>query len=288
MFLALDVGNTHTVIGGFSTVGGEKSLHQKSPQKTWRISTHPFGMGVGMGVGTGDELILKLQGLLAQVDVRWSQVTGIGVSSVVPEFTRMLRGAIPEDLLHVIDWHGPFSFDLNMLAPEQVGVDRLVNAEAAVRAYGAPCIIIDSGTATTLCALAPSPRGSGGRPEYLGGAIMPSIDLMLEALVGKTAQLFHVELKPPSQAIGRNTQEALQSGIVLGCASMLEGMIGRLREELVLKCGVESIPVVATGGKAELMKALLTSTTRGVSDFDPDLTLKGICFLYDQRNKPQT
>ncbi len=253
MLLALDVGNTHTVIGCFI----EGRLHQQ-----WRISTHPLC--------TSDELRLKLKHILSFSHIKLEEATSIIVSSVVPAFTRLLQSTFPSDLLSVIHYQWPFSFNIHTDLPHQVGADRLVNAEAAVREYGAPCIIVDSGTATTLCAVA---RGKLGRPQYLGGAIFSGIELSMQALAKNAAQLFTIELTPPQKVIGSNTQEALKSGMILGYASMIDGMIRRFKTELNLT----QIPVVCTGGISHLMKGLLTECTA----FDPDLTLKGIAFLYE-------
>ncbi len=202
-------------------------------------------------------------------------VQAIVVASVVPSLTQTIReGAgdlLPQGIpIHVIDPSWPFSYSNQTDSPQQVGTDRLVNAEAAIRDYGFPCIVIDSGTATTLCGIS---KTSAGKAEFLGGAIIPGLKLSMEALAQNTAQLFKVELTPPPFAIGRNTEDALRSGLLFGYASMIDGMVRRFKEEL----GVAKLPVIATGGVSHLLKGLLREQTH----FDFSLTLRGISYLYD-------
>lgn len=253
MLLAIDVGNTNTVLGCFR---GEHLEH------TRRVSTHPLC--------TSDEFRAKLSTLFALDGLTLETFDAVVVSSVVPQFTAILRGAFKTSLLHVIDAKTPYSFSIKASPPEQVGADRLVNAEAVIREYGAPSIIVDSGTATTICAL--SRKG-----EYLGGAIMPGIELSVETLAKKTAKLFTIELLAPERAIGTNTSEALRSGILLGYASMIDGMVRRFKAEL----GEPQVKVIATGGISQLLKGLTTELTH----FDTDLTLKGIRYLHDALQK---
>lgn len=249
MLLAIDVGNTNTVLGLFL----EGRL-----QHTWRVSTHP--------ICTSDEFRAKLHTLLSIENLRADVYSSVVISSVVPPFSAMLRTAFKGTSHHFIDWQSPFSFSIQASPPAGVGADRLVNAEAAIRDYGAPCIIVDSGTATTLCAI-------NRNREYLGGAIMPGIELSIEALARNTAKLFTVELTPPSKSIGSNTTEALKSGLLLGYASMIDGMVCRFREEL----GEPQAKVIATGGISQLLKGM----TKELEHFDPSLTLKGIAYLHE-------
>jgi len=257
LLLALDVGNTHCVVGYFE---------QNSLKRTWRVSTHP--------ICTDDEFKFKLEMMLHSSGIQLEQMEAIVVSSVVPAFTRMIQTAFRSRKLHIIDHTWPFSFEVKPTPPHQVGTDRLVNAETVVREYGAPCIIVDSGTATTICAISKEPHGN---PAYLGGAILAGIELSMRALAKNTAQLFTIELTPPRHAIGSNTQDALKSGILFGYASMIDGMIRRFKSEL----GNTDIPVIATGGISHLMKGLASELTH----FDSDLTLKGIAYLYDAIRK---
>lgn len=249
MLLAIDVGNTNTVLGCF---------WDKNLKKTWRVSTHP--------ICTADEFRAKLSVLSKLEGIELESFEGVVVSSVVPPFTAMLRSAFKNSNFLVIDHRTPFSFRIKAEPASGVGADRLVNAETVIREYGAPAIIVDSGTATTICAV--SHAG-----EYLGGAIMPGIELSIEALAKNTAKLFAVELVAPEKAIGTNTSEALRSGLLFGYASMIDGMIDKFKAEL----GSRDIKVVATGGISTLLKGL----TKNITHFDTDLTLKGIAYLYD-------
>ncbi|MGE0616288.1 MAG: type III pantothenate kinase [Bacteriovoracia bacterium] len=265
MFLAIDVGNSHTVLGCF--VDGQL-------RRTWRISTHPLL--------TSDELQLKLDGLFMREGLSLSHVKSAMISSVVPPVTGAYRSLWRRTevsglkaAFHEVTDQLPFSFSIRANPSNQVGSDRLVNAEAAVREGGAPVIIVDSGTATTLCAVAPG-RG-GDRPEYLGGAILPGIELSMETLARKTAKLPSIELLPPERAIGSNTQDALRSGILLGYASMIDGMVQRFKAEL----GTRECRVVATGG----VSALLRGIAQEIDRFDPDLTLRGLVYLHESISK---
>ncbi len=253
MLLAIDVGNTHTVLGVFD---GARLLG------TFRVSTRPLE--------TSDELLLKIELFLQRLGTTLSQCRGTVISSVVPAMTEALKGALnrvekaPKAL--VVDSSWPFSFQVRAEPASSVGADRLVNAEAAVRDYGVPAIILDSGTATTLCAV-------NSAREYLGGAILPGIEMSIEALVSKTAKLYNVELRVPERAIGRNTSEALQSGALFGYAAMMDGMVARFREEL----GEPRAQVIATGGVSAHLQGIMREPMRA----DADLTLRGIRYLYE-------
>lgn len=248
MLLALDVGNTNIVVG---LLEGTRIL------KTWRVSTHPLV--------TSDELRIKISSILSFEKLEWGCWSAVAVSSVVPSLAAVLKKAFDGFHVLLIDHKSPFSFEVAANPPDQVGADRLVNAEAALREYGSPVIIVDSGTATTLCAVSRDKK-------YLGGAIMPGIELSTRALTLNTAKLFSVELLPPSNVIGGNTQEALRSGLILGYASMIDGMIARFKQAL----GEPNASVIATGGVSQLLKGLTTQSLH----FDPDLTLKGIAYVH--------
>jgi type III pantothenate kinase len=255
MLLAIDVGNTQTVIGMFANGSGSSLVHQ------WRISSH--------AERTADEMamiisqLLELQGLDADV------VDGIAVASVVPRTTAALREMSEKwfPVTTVIVEPGvrtgmPILYD----NPKEVGADRIADAVAAYDLYGGPTIVVDFGTATTVEAI--SARG-----EYLGGAIMPGIEISLDALFGRAAALRRVELVEPRNVIGKNTIEAIQSGAIYGFAAQVDGLTARFEAEL------GECTVVATGGLAGLIAPL----TESIDHHEPWLTLNGLRIIF-QRN----
>jgi type III pantothenate kinase len=258
MLLAIDIGNTQTVIGMFGTGGGSASselLHH------WRISTDADR--------TADEMALLLDQLLdlQGFDIDRT-VTGIVVASVVPR----LRAAVREmtekwfRVKTVIVEPGirtgmPILYD----NPKEVGADRIADAVAAFERYGGPTIVIDFGTATTFEAV--SDKG-----EYLGGAIIPGIEISLDALFGRAAALSRVELVEPRNVIGKNTVESIQAGAVYGFAAQVDGLCHRFEQEL------GPCTVVATGGLAGLIAPL----TESIDHHEPWLTLYGLRIIYDR------
>lgn len=258
MLLAIDIGNTQTVIGMFGTGGGSASselLHH------WRISTDADR--------TADEMALLLDQLLdlQGFDIDRT-VTGIAVASVVPR----LRAAVREmtekwfRVKTVIVEPGirtgmPILYD----NPKEVGADRIADAVAAFERYGGPTIVIDFGTATTFEAV--SEKG-----EYLGGAIIPGIEISLDALFGRAAALSRVELVEPRNVIGKNTVESIQAGAVYGFAAQVDGLCRRFEQEL------GPCTVVATGGLAGLIAPL----TESIDHHEPWLTLYGLRIIYDR------
>jgi type III pantothenate kinase len=151
--------------------------------------------------------------------------------------------------------------------PREVGADRVVNALAAATLYDGPAIVVDFGTATTFDVV--SPRG-----EYIGGAISPGIDISLEALGRRGAQLRKVELLRPRTVIAKNTVEALQSGMVFGFASQVDGIVARMIEELDVPA--QDVHVIATGGLA----AVVVDECRSITDHSPWLTLRGLELVF--------
>jgi type III pantothenate kinase len=262
MWLGIDAGNTNLVLGVFSD-------QSPRPLRTFRLSTNP--------IGTPDELRMRIRGVLSLTEgTRLDDHTPIVLASVVPAFTRVARHAYPE--LKVIDSSWGFSFRIQTENPAQTGIDRLVNAEAVVRQYGPePALIVDSGTTTTICAL-------GQEGAFLGGAILPGLKSCRDVLPAKAAQLFTVDLIPPAQAIGRGTDSALRSGVMLGYASMIEGMIERFKRELAAT-GALRPRVVVTGGTSRMLRELCPSLASPEAELDPDLTLKGIAYLYESATR---
>jgi len=265
MLLAIDAGNTHVVVGVYPTTqvirrgdNLEAGSRAVAPLASFRISTHP--------IGTDDELRIKLGKLLELESLSISRIEKIMVSSVVPQFTEILFRAFPRHEIHSIGMDGNTPFSFRIVPGAGVGADRLVNAEAVAQEFGGPAVIVDSGTATTVCAL-------NEKREYLGGAIIPGMELSLQALAKNAAQLFTVDLVAPARVIGNNTTDAIRSGVLYGYASMIDGMVARFQKEL----NAPSCPVIATGGVSRTLRGL----TQSITHFDPDLTLKGILYLYD-------
>ncbi len=251
--LCVDVGNSHTVLG---------LLDHGDVLEHWRVATDERR--------TADEWAVLVNGLLRESPVGDS-VHGVSLCSTVPavlhEWRDMLVrqfGTVP----HVVVEPGVRTgVPVLMDNPREVGADRVVNALAAARFYDGPAIVVDFGTATTFDVV--SPRG-----EYVGGAISPGIDISLEALGRRGAQLRKVELLRPRTVIAKNTVEALQSGMVFGFASQVDGIVARMIEELGVP--TEDVHVIATGGLAPIVVA----ECRSLTDHQPWLTLRGLELVY--------
>ena len=252
MLMAVDVGNTQTVLGLFEGV---------ELRGQWRISTE--------AQRTSDELAVVCAGLLDLNGLELGQVSAMIFSSVVPGLTRSYRH-LAEDVLGVPFYlvNAEIETDLKNRYddPAAVGADRIVNTVATGEHYGFPAIIVDIGTATTVEAV-------DGEGCYLGGAIFTGLYVALEALVSRTAKLPGVDLEeePPS-AIATNTPDSIRSGFVYGYAGAIDALVRRMREEL----GQEDIRIVATGGPA----GVIVRHCREIEEFDPNLTLKGLRVLY--------
>jgi len=247
MLLAIDVGNTNTVIGLFD---GETML------RSWRIKTDSRA--------TADEMWLTYRGLLQDEPA----VTGIAICSTVPTTLRELRTMLARfyaDVHSVIVEPGTKT-GVPVLTdnPKEVGADRIVNTLAAHHLFGGPTIVVDFGTSTNLDVV--SERG-----EFLGGALAPGVEISVEALAARAAQLRKVELVRPRNVIGKNTVEALQSGILYGFAGQVDGLVRRISEELGA-----SPTVVATGGLAPLV----ISESETITEHRPDLTLVGLRLVH--------
>jgi type III pantothenate kinase len=252
VLFAVDVGNTQSVLGLFE--GDELVGH-------WRISTNASL--------TGDELRVKISGLLGLEGLSWDDVGHVIVSSVVPKLTsaweEVARVACDKPPLVV----GPglkTGMSIRYDNPREVGADRIVNGVAAFARLGGPVVVVDFGTATTVDVIAED-------GAYLGGAIAPGVEASAEALFAKAARLSKVDLEAPPQVIGTNTNASMQAGLVLGEASMVDGLVRRVWSEL----GRET-DVIATGGLAERMGPLCET----ISHVDPDLTLDGLRIIYER------
>jgi type III pantothenate kinase len=251
--LCADIGNSHTVIG---------LLHDGDVVDHWRVATDERR--------TADEWGVLLKGLLNDSPVG-AALRGVSLCATVPsvlhEWRDMLR-TYHGDLPQVIVEPGVRTgVPVLMDNPREVGTDRIINALAAAQLYGGPAIVVDFGTATTFDVV--SARG-----EYVGGAIAPGIEISLEALGRRGAQLRKVELLRPRTVIAKNTVEALQSGILYGFASQVDGIVVRMREELRLK--VDELTVIATGGLAPVVVDECSVFTA----YEPWLTLLGLEIVF--------
>ena len=249
MLLCADIGNSHTVIGLLAN--GDVVDH-------WRVATEERR--------TADEWGVLLRGLLNDSPVT-EPIRGVAVCATVPavlhEWREMLRqyhGTVP----HVVVEPGvKTGVPVLMDNPREVGTDRIMNALAAIQLYGGPAIVVDFGTATTFDVV----NAAG---QYVGGAIAPGIEISLEALGRRGAQLRKVELQRPRSVIAKNTVEALQSGMVFGVASQVEGIVARMVVELGEERG--DVRVIATGYLAGLVIDECSCFTQHA----PWLTLRGL------------
>jgi type III pantothenate kinase len=255
MIFAVDIGNTHTVLGVFD--GSELMAH-------WRVSTRRGA--------TSDEWTILVRSLLDTGKITATRIQGMIVASVVPNLDSIAREIgrrlFATDVLFVapgIKTGLPIHYE----NPHEVGADRIVNSVAALHKYGAPVIIVDFGTATTFDVV-------GREGAYLGGVIVPGLSISAEALFQRAARLARVEIREPQHVIGRNTEESIQSGLFHGYLGLVEGLAGRIREEI----GADA-PLVATGGLASIFEGHLPRC-RAV---DPDLTLDGLRILWERNRR---
>ena len=216
-----------------------------------------------------DEWFSFLSPLVVAAGYRLEDISAVVLASVVPSvttwMTEMARRRLGVDPTVVGVGLGPaLGLCVRTDRPEEVGADRLANAVAAFARYGGPSIVVDFGTATTFDVIAPN-------GDYLGGAIAPGMTISLDALAGRAARLFTVELALPERAIGTSTAASMQSGVVLGYLAMVEGMVTRIRAEL----GADA-PVVATGGYADVFAA----ASPLIAHHDPDLTIDGLRLIH--------
>jgi type III pantothenate kinase len=257
MLLTIDVGNTHTVLGLFE--GDEVIEH-------WRINTDARR--------TADEIAVVLQGLIKQSPLlEETDISGIGLCSTVPsvlhEMREMCRRYYGDVSAVIVEPGVKTGVPVRMDNPKEVGSDRIVNALAVIHLYGGPAIVVDFGTATTFDAV--SPKG-----EYVGGAIAPGIEISVDALSSRGAQLHKIELIRPRHVIAKNTVEALQSGIIFGFAGQVDGVVERMSSELA--DNPEDVTVVGTGGLAPLV----LDEARSIDVYEPWLTLIGLRLIYER------
>ena len=256
MFLAVDVGNTQTVIGVFEN----RLIVQQ-----WRLSSGRER--------TKDEFSILLGGLLASGGYRPQDFEGAAMSSVVPPVAAALRSALEDLVGKRVLVVGPgirTGMAIKIDNPREVGADRVVNSVAVRERYGAPSVVVDFGTATTFDVV-------DRQGHYIGGVIAPGLEVSMEALVSATAALRRVDLVAPRSVVGKSTTEAIQSGLLYGYAGLVDGTLGRIQEEFGAS-SERGAQVVATGGIAPV----IVPHCRLVSTVDETLTLDGLRLIWER------
>jgi type III pantothenate kinase len=252
MLLAVDVGNTQTVLGLFD---GEKLAEH------WRIATE--------AERTGDELAVLYADLLELKERSFGDVDGICLASSVPLLLRSYLELADRHIRAPLLTLGPGTrtgIPILYDDPREVGPDRIANAVAARERYGSPCIVVDFGTSTNFDAV--SEAG-----EFVGGVLAPGIESSMDALFARAARLTKVDFVEPATVIGKSTVTALQSGLVYGFAGQVDGIVEHMRTELG-----DTAPAIATGGLADL----IAPHSRTIEKVDPLLTLDGLRLVWDR------
>lgn len=261
MLLAVDVGNTNIVLGLYEGQGEDAVL-----VGNWRMRTDTRM--------TADELALTMRGLLGE---HVGRISGISALSTVPAVLRELKAMLSgywADIPRVVVEPGvrtgvPLLID----NPKEAGADRVINALAAHHLYRTNCVVVDFGTSTNIDVV--SAKG-----ELLGAALAPGVEISLDALAAKAAQLVKVQLIRPRSAIGKNTVESLQSGILFGFAGQVDGLVNRILAELAVSHPGPST-VLATGGLAPL----IVPESETISVHVPDLTLLGLRLVFERNTR---
>jgi type III pantothenate kinase len=253
MLLVIDTGNTNTTLGVFD--GAELVVH-------WRLTT--------ARVRTVDEYGVYARNLFEFAGIDYKAIKAVAIASVVPPLNYTLK-RMAESYFHLtplmIDHTTDIGLEILYNPPSDVGADRLVDAVAAIHKYGAPCIVVDFGTATTFNAI-------DAQGRYLGGVITPGINISSEALFQRAARLPPVEIKRPESVIGTSTVGSMQSGLYYGFVGLVDGILKRMLDELGA-----STRVVATGGLA----SLISTGSEYISTVDSTLTLEGLRLIYERQ-----
>jgi type III pantothenate kinase len=261
MLLALDVGNTNTVLGLYRLTG-EDGATAPEMVANWRITTPSSKQ-------TSDEFGILLHNLFALKNLEIKVVTGIAISSVVPPMDSILRQVCAE-YFHVkpVFVEPGVKTGIPVLTdnPAELGADRIVNCVAAFERFGGPCIVVDMGTATTFDVL--SKKG-----EFLGGAIAPGLGISADALFSRAARLPRIDIKKPAKVIGTGTVDNIQIGLYYGYIGLVDGIL----ERMIAEMGPDT-KTVATGGLAQL----IAGGSKYIHAVDEMLTLTGLRILYER------
>ncbi|MCY4492651.1 MAG: type III pantothenate kinase [Acidimicrobiaceae bacterium] len=264
MLLAIDVGNTQSVLGLYDPDSDLGEGASAGLVDHWRISTD--------AARTPDEYSVLIRSLLSTAGVALeTDLTGTAVCSGVPRILAVLRDMVGRHLPFdpvVIEPGTKTGIPILYDNPKEVGADRIANAIGAFDLCGGPTVVVDFGTGNNFDVI--SEFG-----EFLGGAIAPGIEISLDALLGRAAALRAVELAEPRSVVGKSTVESIQSGTVYGFAAMIDGMVDRFAAEL------GEINVVATGGLAHL----IAPVARAIDDVEPFLTLHGLRIVHQRNNR---
>ena len=254
MLLVIDVGNTQTVLGVFDSA---------ELRRTWRIATDKKQ--------TADEIHIVVNSLMGAAGISLDEITAAALASVVPcltdEWKQALQSLTGSEPVVCTAAAAEGLFEADYPNPEEIGQDRVADAIAARAVYGAPVIVVDFGTATNIEVI--DRRGC-----FCGGIIAPGVKTSMSALFGNASRLSVVELDDPGRVIGKNTTQAIQSGIVYGEAERVDGLLNRIYDELGYKARV-----VATGG----LSAFMANHSREITHVDCDLTLQGLRLLYEAK-----
>lgn len=255
MIIAVDIGNTNIVVG---------CIENESVLFTERIATRLNKTELEYAIDL--KLILELH------EIRKERIDGSIISSVVPPLSNVIKAALTKLIPKAPLVVGPGlknGLSIRIDNPAQLGSDLVVTAVAAIAEYPLPAIVIDMGTATTFSVI-------NAKHQYLGGAIVPGVEVALSSLSSQTSQLPHISLEPPKQVIGSNTIDCMKSGSLFGSAAMIDGMVDRINDELGIKA-----TVIATGG----ISRFVIPHCRQAILYDADLMMKGLALIY-RKNQP--
>lgn len=251
MLFTIDMGNTNITFGVYKD---ETLLYH------WRIKTDHGRMA--------DEYGIIILGLMRHEGLKFDEIHGVAMASVVPPLTQVFVEMVERYIRHkplLVEAGVKTGVQIRYDSPRDVGADRIVDAAATYKLYGGPACIVDFGTATTFDAIT-------DKGEYLGGALAPGIGIAADALFSRTAKLPRVDLVRPPRAIGTNTIHAMQSGLIFGYVGLVEGMVARFRAELG-----PDMRVIGTGGLAET----IARETDVIEIVNPWLTLEGLRLIWE-------